>query len=84
MIRAIFIILFAALGGGIPQAFVGDYNLAKQAIVSLFKIIDEPSLINVSHTEFNGVKNNNHQGNIEFRGVYFAYPTEKRIFCLNS
>jgi len=82
MMRAIFIILFAALGVGVAQAFVGDYNAAKQAIVSLYKIIDEPSLIDVSQTELKGVKNINLRGKIEFRNVDFAYPTErnKKIF----
>jgi len=84
MMRAIFIILFSALGVGVAQAFVGDYNSAKQAIVSLYKILDEPSLIDITESEKNGLKNMNIQGKIEFKDVEFAYPTEKNKKIFNK
>jgi ABC-type multidrug transport system fused ATPase/permease subunit len=84
MMRAIFIVLFTALGVGIAQVFVGDYHAAKQAIVSLYKIIDEPSQIDVQESILQGVKRANYSGKIEFRNVKFAYPTRPENLIFNG
>ena len=84
MMRAIFIVLFTALGVGIAQAFVGDYQAAKHAIVSLYKVIDEPSLIDVAESEIKGIKKANYEGKIEFRNVKFAYPTRPDNLIFNG
>jgi ATP-binding cassette subfamily B (MDR/TAP) protein 1 len=75
MMRAILTILFSALGVGVAAAFVGDYTSAKKAIVSLYDVLDEPSLIDVIESEKTGVKKDKFIGKIEFRNVSFAYPT---------
>ena len=84
MMRAILTILFSALGVGVASAFVGDYAAAKKAIVSIYNIIDEPSLIDVEQSEMNGKKKNNYIGKIEFRKVSFCYPTRPDIFILKD
>jgi ABC-type multidrug transport system fused ATPase/permease subunit len=75
MMRAILTILFSALGVGVAAAFVGDYTSAKKAIVSLYDILDEPSLIDIIESEKNGIHKDKFIGKIEFRNVSFAYPT---------
>jgi ATP-binding cassette subfamily B (MDR/TAP) protein 1 len=75
MMRAIFTILFSALGVGIAQLFVGDYQAAQKAVVSLYKTLDEPSLIDIAASEEKGIRKANFEGKIEFRNVKFAYPT---------
>ncbi len=83
MMRTIFIILFTALGTGVAAAFAGDYDAAKKALVSLFKVIDEPSLIDVEKSE-SGVKKENFSGEIEFKNVSFAYPMRPNNFVLKN
>ncbi len=77
ILRAIFTILFSALGVGIAQMFVGDYSAAKQSIINLQKIIDTKSEIDVIETQKNGIKNNNLKGKIEFKNVKFKYENSK-------
>jgi ATP-binding cassette subfamily B (MDR/TAP) protein 1 len=84
MMRAIFIVLFTALGVGIAQAFVGDYQAAKHAIVSIYKILDEESLIDPSESEVKGIRKANYEGKIEFRNVSFAYPTNPDAVILSE
>jgi ABC-type multidrug transport system fused ATPase/permease subunit len=83
MMRTIFIILFTALGTGVAAAFAGDYEAAKSALVSLYKVIDEPSQIDVEQSE-SGVKKENFAGEIEFKNVSFAYPMRPNNFVLKN
>jgi ATP-binding cassette subfamily B (MDR/TAP) protein 1 len=84
LMRPIFIILFAALGVGVAQVFVGDYEGAKKAIVSLYKTLDEPTQIDIAESERIGFKKPNHEGKIEFRHVKFAYPTRPNNFIFKD
>ena len=77
ILRAIFTILFSALGVGIAQMFVGDYSAAKQSIINLQKIIDTKSEIDVIESQKNGIRNNIFKGKIEFRNVKFKYANSK-------
>ena len=72
ILRAIFTILFSALGVGIAQMFVGDYAAAKRSIVSLQTILDTKSEIDVKQTQLNG-KVQPILGKIEFKNVKFKY-----------
>jgi ATP-binding cassette subfamily B (MDR/TAP) protein 1 len=84
MMRAILTILFSALGIGVAAAFVGDYGAAKQAMVSLYGTLDEPSLIDVAESEIKGEKKANYIGKIEFRNVSFAYPTRPKTLIFKN
>ena len=77
ILRAIFTILFSALGVGIAQMFVGDYSAAKQSIINLQKIIDTKSEIDINERSKNGVRKENLIGKIEFRNVKFKYKNSK-------
>jgi ATP-binding cassette subfamily B (MDR/TAP) protein 1 len=84
MMRAILTILFSALGVGVAAAFVGDYGAAKAALVSLYKVLDEPSLIDIAESEIKGEKKANYIGKIEFRNVSFAYPTRPKTYIFKN
>ena len=77
ILRAIFTILFSALGVGIAQMFVGDYSAAKQSIINLQKIIDTKSEIDVLQSQKDGIKKNDLKGKIEFKNVKFKYANSK-------
>ena len=77
ILRAIFTILFSALGVGIAQMFVGDYSAAKQSIINLQKVIDTKSEIDVNERSKNGIKKEELKGKIEFRNVKFKYFNSK-------
>lgn len=74
ILRAIFTILFSALGVGIAQMFVGDYAAAKKSIISLQKILDTKSEIDVQESKFKGKPIPfGLKGKIEFKNVKFRY-----------
>ena len=73
ILRAIFTILFSALGIGIAQLFVGDYTAAKESIINLQTILDTNSEIDVNDTEKVGYKKENFEGKSEFKNVKFKY-----------
>ncbi len=73
ILRAIFTILFSALGIGIAQLFVGDYSAAKESIVNLQTILDTNSEIDINDSEKVGYKKENFEGKIEFKNVKFKY-----------
>ncbi len=77
ILRAVFTILFSALGVGIAQMFVGDYSAAKQSIINLQKVIDTKSEIDVIERSKNGIKKEELKGKIEFRNVKFKYFNSK-------
>jgi ABC-type multidrug transport system fused ATPase/permease subunit len=74
MFSAIFVLLFAGFGLGQAQQYVGDYSTAKEALVSLFDILDTECKINPEQSEVDGKPAFNIQGKIEFRDVTFSYP----------
>jgi len=76
MMKAMFSILFAAFGLGQSQQYVGDYSKAKIAIDSIFQILDSPSEIDPLREENRlKIKADTIKGKIEFRNVWFSYPT---------
>jgi len=83
ILRAIFTILFSALGIGIAQLFVGDYTAAKESIVNLQTILDTNSEIDVSDSEKIGFKKEHFEGKIEFKNVKFKYFGTKNLVFRN-
>lgn len=85
MFRAIFVLIFAGFGLGQSQQYVGDIAKSKAAIVSIFTTIEEKSLIDPieikNRTNSPAVRPTIIKGKIEFRNVYFSYPSkpEKKV-----
>lgn len=77
LLRAMFSIIFAAVGVSAAQQYVGDVSAANKALINLFNIIDEPSDIDPLKDEENNNTNQKpiEHGKIEFRDVNFSYPT---------
>jgi ATP-binding cassette, subfamily B (MDR/TAP), member 1 len=80
MFRAIFVLILAGFGLGHSQQYVGDIAKSKSAIVSIFTTIDEKSLIDPMEIKNKNdppaIRPNNLKGKIEFRNVYFSYPSK--------
>jgi ATP-binding cassette subfamily B (MDR/TAP) protein 1 len=88
MLRAIFVFLFAAFGLGQAQQFVGDMSSAKSAIVNIFNVLDQKSLIDPIEDEHKhprekktcqNISCENLKGKIEFRNVKFANTTRPDV-----
>jgi len=83
MLRAIFVILFAAFGIGQAQQYIGDMAEARTALVNLFKTLEEPCPIDPFVTQENSESVKKPiSGKIEFRNVCFSYPTrpDQKVF----
>jgi ABC-type multidrug transport system fused ATPase/permease subunit len=76
MTRAIMCILFSAFGVGLAQQNMGDYVKAKNSFESIFATLDSQTTIDTSDepniAKFPAYDIN---GKIEFKDVYFYYPT---------
>ena len=90
---AIFVLLFAGFGLGQAQQYIGDYTEAKEALVTLFDIIDTPCTIITEDSNDEGVSADNLIGKmsadniigkIEFRNVSFFYPTYPKKLVLDD
>ena len=85
---AMFAIMFGASHAGSAAAMGPDIGKATSAANSIFKIIDEPSPINA--IEMDKLKNKkivskeDFKGKIEFKNVWFRYPTRKEDFVLRG
>ena len=88
MFRAIFVLLFAGFGLGQAQQFVGDMGKSKAAVVSIFTTIDEKSLIDPyeirDRTDPPAIRPTSVKGEIEFRNVWFAYPSKPEKTVLKN
>lgn len=82
MLKSIFCIFFAAFGIGHAQQYIGDLSEANKALVNLFKLFDEPSLIDPF--EKKQIVPKEIIGRIEFRDVFFSYPTRPNQIILNG
>jgi ATP-binding cassette subfamily B (MDR/TAP) protein 1 len=81
MLKSIFCIFFAAFGIGHAQQYLGDLSEAQKALISLFKLFDEPSLIDPFEKK---IVPKDISGKIEFRNVVFSYPTRPSQVILNG
>ena len=79
MLRSIFSILFASFGLGQAQQYVGDMSKAKEALVNIYRTLDEPSLIDPFDEKNQTLKKPEEiQGKIEFKNVCFNYPSRPK------
>jgi ATP-binding cassette subfamily B (MDR/TAP) protein 1 len=74
MLRSIFSVIFASFGLGQAQQYVGDVKKAKEALINIYKTLDEASLIDPLDEKIL-FKPNEIKGKIEFKDVKFAYPS---------
>lgn len=86
---AIFSILFGASQAGTAQSYGPDMGKAKGAAERIFKIIEHPSMINAVEIDADTTKKRIEsveqiKGKIEFRNVWFRYPTRKQDFVLKG
>jgi ATP-binding cassette, subfamily B (MDR/TAP), member 1 len=83
---AIYAIMFAAWGVGQAQQFAPSAGKAAKAAMRIFSIIDEPSNINIDETSPEHVVANEETfvGEIEFRNVWFRYPTRPDVWILKD
>lgn len=84
---AIFAIFFGAAHSGSAMSMGPDLGKAAIAATSVYRIIEYPSKINAIEqdkkpTEY--VLADNIKGVIEFREVWFRYPTRKEDFVLRG
>jgi len=79
---ALFAIMFGASQAGTAASMGPEMGKATSAAASIFKIIEYPSEINAlaidNDTSAKKILNTNDiKGKIEFRNVWFRYPTRK-------
>ena len=83
---AIYVIAFASFGAGQAQQFGPATGKAAKSAERIFGIMDEPSDIDVTKAEPREVIANEDtmKGEIEFRNVWFRYPTRKQAWVLKN
>lgn len=74
MFKAIYCLLFGAYGAGQAQSFAPDIVKAMASSHSVYRILDEPTTCDPMSEEGEVIPNKA-QGKIEFRNVWFKYPT---------
>ena len=74
---SIFVIMFGAFAAGQASAFGPDVIRARTSAMKIFKITDVPSEIDVLNDveDFTPIDEAKFRGKIEFREVWFRYPT---------
>nr|AOQ25828.1 ABC transporter B family member 1 [Moneuplotes crassus] len=83
---AIFVLMFAAWGAGQAQQFGPSQGKAFKSAIRIFSIIDEPSEIDASEnsSELVMADDKTFNGKIEFRNVWFRYPTRADSWILKD
>jgi ATP-binding cassette subfamily B (MDR/TAP) protein 1 len=77
-LKGTYCIILAAFGLGQAQQYLGDIEKSKDALLNIFKTIDEPSQIDPFEDRLIAEKKPL-EGRIEFRDVTFAYPSRPDI-----
>ena len=83
---AIFIIMFSSFGAGQAQQFAPSASKGKKAANRIYSIIDEvseldPFIKNDGEIE---ATSDTFKGDIEFRDVWFRYPTRRDVWVLRG
>lgn len=85
---ALFAIFFGASQAGTAMSMGPDMAKANSAATKIFKIIETPSDINAMEIDKDSTKKRidlkTVQGMIEFKNVWFRYPTRKDDFVLKG
>eukprot|EP00347_Sterkiella_histriomuscorum_P015933 403355132 len=89
LFTAIFAMMMGAMASGQAQQFGPDLGKAKQAAAKIFGIVDVPSEINAVEQPDEKKKkriqsDEDFQGEIEFKDVWFRYPTRKSDWILKG
>uniref|UniRef100_A0A672J3J9 ATP-binding cassette, sub-family B (MDR/TAP), member 11a n=1 Tax=Salarias fasciatus TaxID=181472 RepID=A0A672J3J9_SALFA len=80
--RVISAIIVCGNAMGRAFSFTSDYAKAKTAAAHFFTLLDRPPQISISQAD--GEKWENFQGEIEFRGCKFTYPTRPDVQVLKG
>ena len=79
------IVMTSTVGIGNGLAQLGDIKKAMNAFKSIYSTLDTKSLINpFKHFNEGKITMNNIKGKIEFKNVYFAYPTRPEQVILKN
>jgi ABC-type multidrug transport system fused ATPase/permease subunit len=70
-----YVVFVGAIGSGVSLSQMPSVSKAQQAARQVFGIIEEPSVI---HPQQKGVKPVEMAGSIEFKNLYFRYPSRKQ------
>lgn len=85
---SLFAIMFGANSAGNAASFGPDMEKANAAAKKIFKIIEEPSLIDAVKMDEDSTKKRLNsadvRGEIEFKDVWFRYPTRKEDFVMKG
>jgi len=84
IMSAIFAILFGASHAGTAMSLGPDIGKAVIAAANIFRIIEYPSKINALEKKDGDKSADNIRGVIEFKDVWFRYPTRKEDFVLRG
>lgn len=85
MMKAMFVILFAASGISQAQQYAGDFGKARLAVKSLFEVLEtETSIDPFEEANLDKIDAGNITGKIEFKNVKFAYPTKPDLPILRD
>ena len=83
MFKAIFILLFASMGVGMAQVYVGDMTKAKESLINLYKVINTEPKIDITKKE-DSIVPTEIKGHIKFTNVTFAFPSKPDIKVLDN
>ena len=86
MFTAIYVMMFAAIGAGQAQQHGPSAGKGIEAAWKIYDIIDEPSSIDPFEVNRREIiaDNTNIKGEIEFKNVWFRYPTRKDQWILKG
>ena len=86
MFLAIFIIMLSSFGAGQAQQFAPSAAKGKRAAYRIFSIIDEESELDPFAKNEGQIEasNDTFRGDIEFRDVWFRYPTRRDVWVLRG
>jgi len=79
MLRSFFPLIYVSKGIGQAEQYVGDISKAKEALINIFRTLDEHSTIDPFDEKNQTLKKPEViQGKIEFRNVSFTYPSRPK------
>ncbi|CAK4515762.1 unnamed protein product [Aphanomyces euteiches] len=80
LMNTLMVIMMAAQSVGQSASIFGERDIAKKSAAKIFSIVDRKPLIDSATDE--GVKPNGIQGRIEFKDIFFNYPSRPDVKVL--